>query len=208
MIADDHPIMRSALRMLFDSEPTFSVVAEAGTIEETFEWLQTKPDILLLDIYMPGGPALGRIRELREASPQTRIIVLTMQTSPGFAREALRLGASGYMTKQAADTELIRAVKDVASGHDYVESAVGAEIAAMHQGPAPPCGLSYHEAELLRLIALGYTAQEISELQGQSVRTICEHRRRLQRRLNACTRADLVRFALDSGLAGVELRAI
>src|SRR5436853_2311930 len=117
LIADDHAVMRSGLRMLLEAEEGLEVAAEAGDVPETIRKLKAyKPDILVLDLHMPGGPSLAAIPEMREASPDTGIVVLTMQDSTGFVREALRLGALGYVTKEAADTELIEAIRLAAEG--------------------------------------------------------------------------------------------
>jgi two-component system, NarL family, response regulator NreC len=201
VIADDHPVMRSSLRMLLELEDDLEVVAEAGSVAEVFEHLKAlEPDVLLLDIYMPGGPSLGFIPALRVSSPRTHIVVLTMQTSVAFTREAMRLGASGYVTKQAADREMVRAIHAAAHGERYVEATVGAQIAIASARAASPAALSERETEVLTLVALGYTNREIAEQLSLSLRTIESHRAHIQQKLKLRTRAALVGYALESGL--------
>src|SRR6478752_765203 len=130
LIADDHAVMRSGLRMLLENEDDFEVTAEAGDVDETIRKLKAyKPDVLLLDLHMPGGPSLRAIPEMREVSPTTRIVVLTMQDSAGFVREALRAGALGYVTKEAADTELVAAVRLAVDNQPYLHPSMGAKLA-------------------------------------------------------------------------------
>src|SRR6476646_824997 len=162
LIADDHAVMRSGLRMLLENEDDFQVAAEAGDVAETIRTLKAyKPDILLLDLHMPGGPSLKAIPEMREASPETRIVVLTMQDSAGFVREALRAGALGYVTKDAADTELVEAVRLAVADQPYLHPKLGAKLAIEPDNEGPPDDLSAREVEVLRLIALGHTNAEI-----------------------------------------------
>src|SRR6059058_9277 len=201
LIADDHAVMRSGLRMLLEAEEEFEVAAEAGDVPETIRKLKAyKPDILLLDLHMPGGPSLAAIPEMREASPDTRIVVLTMQDSTGFVREALRLGALGYVTKEAADAELIEAVRMAASGEPYLHPRLGARLATEPAQEGPPDDLTEREVEVLRLIALGHTNAEIAAKLYLSVRTVESHRAHIQQKLRLSTRAELVRYALDHGL--------
>src|SRR5437868_6680657 len=201
LIADDHAVMRSGLRMLLEAEEEFEVAAEAGDVPETIRKLKAyKPDILLLDLHMPGGPSLAAIPEMQEASPDTRIVVLTMQDSTGFVREALRLGALGYVTKEAADAELIEAVRLAASGEPYLHPRLGARLAMEPAEPGPPDNLTEREVEVLRLIALGHTNAEIAQQLYLSVRTVESHRSHIQQKLRLSTRAELVRYVLDHNL--------
>src|SRR5436190_9760427 len=167
VIADDHAVMRSGLKMLLEAESDLEVVAEAGDVEETIRKLKAyKPDVLLLDLHMPGGPSLQYIPDMRETSPQTRIVVLTMQNSPGFVREALRAGALGYVTKEAADAELVEAVRLAAADQPYLHPRLGAKLAT----EGPPDDLTEREVQVLRLIALGHTNTEIASRLYLSVR--------------------------------------
>ena len=201
LIADDHAVMRSGLRMLLENEDDFNVAAEAGDVAETIRKLKAyKPDILLLDLHMPGGPSLQAIPEMREASPDTRIVVLTMQDSAGFVREALRAGALGYVTKEAADTELVEAVRLAVDNQPYLHPKLGAKLATEPDSEGPPDDLSEREVEVLRLIALGHTNAEIAGQLYLSVRTVESHRAHIQQKLRLQTRAELVHYALKHKL--------
>jgi two-component system response regulator NreC len=152
---------------------------------------------------MPGGPSLPFIPEMLETVPETKIVVLTMQDSTGFVREALRAGALGYVTKEAADAELVEAVRTAASGQPYLHPALGARLAAEPPDEGPPGGLSEREIEVLKLIALGHTNTEIASQLYLSVRTVESHRAHIQQKLRLTTRAELVRYALDHHLIDV-----
>jgi two-component system response regulator NreC len=204
VIADDHAVMRAGLRMLLEAEDDLEVLAEAGDVEETIRKLKAfKPDILLLDLHMPGGPSLKAMPEMHDASPATRIVVLTMQNSPAFVRQALRSGALGYVTKEAADTDVVEAVRLAASGQSYLEPGLGARLASEPEGEGPPDGLSVREAEVLGLIALGHTNTEIATKLYLSVRTIESHRSHVQQKLRLTTRSQLVHYALQHGLVAI-----
>jgi two-component system, NarL family, response regulator NreC len=202
VIADDHAVVRSGLRMLLDAEPGLEVVAEAGDVASALHYVRAhRPQVLILDLNMPGEPSLPAIPSLIEASPETRIVVLTMQNDPAFAREALRAGALGYVLKEAADSELVDAVQLAAVGRTYLNPELGARLAAAPPEPAgPPDDLTEREVEVLRLIALGHTNSEIAGQLYLSVRTVESHRAHIQQKLRLASRADLVRYALDHGL--------
>jgi two-component system response regulator NreC len=202
VIADDHAIVRSGLRMLLDAEPDLEVVAEAGDVPSAIRYVRAhRPAVLILDLNMPGEPSLPALGTFREASPDTQIVVLTMQSDPSFAREALRGGALGYVLKEAADAELVQAVRLAAQGRTYLHPELGAKLAAAPPEPTgPPDGLTEREVEVLKLIALGHTNNEIAGQLYLSVRTIESHRAHIQQKLLLGTRAELVRYALDKGL--------
>ena len=202
VIADDHRVVRSGLRMVLDREEDFEVVAEAGDVADARRYVRAhRPDVLILDLNMPGEPSLPAIPAIREESPVTRVVVLTMQEDPAFAREALQAGASAYVLKEAADEELVQAVRVVASGGTFLTPQLGARIAAAPPEPAgPPDDLTEREVEILRLIALGHTNAEIAAQLYLSVRTVESHRAHIQQKLRLSTRAELVRYALDRGL--------
>src|SRR6478735_766971 len=201
LIADDHAVMRSGLRMLLENEEDFEVAAEAGDVAETIRKMKAyKPDVLLLDLHMPGGPSLQSIPEMREASPGTRIVVLTMQNSAGYVREALRAGALGYVTKEAADAELVEAVRLAANDQPYLHPRLGAKLATEPADEGPPDDLSEREVQVLRLIALGHTNAEIASQLYLSVRTVESHRAHIQQKTRRSSRAELVRYALEHGL--------
>jgi two-component system, NarL family, response regulator NreC len=200
VIADDHSVVRSGLRMLLDAEPDLEVVAEAGDIESARRYVRGhRPTVLILDLNMPGEPSLPAIPMLREEFPETQIVVLTMQDDPAFAREAMRAGALGYVLKEAAHAELVEAVREAAAGSTYLHPRLGARLAAE---PAEDSrdDLTDREREVLKLIALGHTNNEVASQLYLSVRTVESHRAHIQQKLQLQTRAELVRYALDNGL--------
>lgn len=200
VIADDHPVVRRGLRQLLEDEQGFKVVAEAGDADSARRYvLGHKPDVLLLDLNMPGGSSLDAIPEILSESPGLAIVVLTMQDEPAYARTALGAGALGYVLKEAADAELVQAVRAVAAGESYLNPRLGARIAAAPP-PGPPDGLSEREAEVLRLIALGHTNAQIASRLYLSVRTVETHRAHIQQKLRLADRAELVRYALEHEL--------
>jgi two-component system, NarL family, response regulator NreC len=200
VLADDHAVVRSGLRMLLDSEPGFEVVAEASDIESARRYVRGHhPSVLVLDLNMPGGSSLEAIPTIREESPDTQIVVLTMQQEPAFAREALGAGAFGYVLKEAADDELVEAVRRAAVGENYLNPKLGARMAS-EPPPGPPDDLSEREVDVLRLIALGHTNSEIAEQLYLSVRTVETHRSHIQQKLRLSTRAELVDYALKRKL--------
>ena len=200
VLADDHAVVRSALRMLLEAEPEFEVVAEAGEAGEAARKVRGHyPDVLVLDLNMPGGSGLAAIPEIRERSPETQIVVLTMQAEPAFAREAIQAGALGYVLKEAAEEELVKAVRMAAMGETYLQPALGARLAAEPAGEAGD-DLTERELEVLRLIALGHTNSEIAGQLFLSVRTVESHRAHIQQKLGLTTRSELVRYALERGL--------
>ncbi len=200
-IADDHAVVRTGLHMLLDEESGFEVVAEAADIDAAKRAVRGhKPDVLVLDLNMPGEPSLAAIPELAVIAPEMSIVVLTMQDEPAFAREALANGARGYVLKHAAGTELIEAIHTAIAGGTYLNPALGARLATEDSREPAANGLSTRETEVLRLIALGHTNVEIAERLFLSVRTIETHRAHIQSKLRLSSRAELVRYALDHGL--------
>jgi two-component system, NarL family, response regulator NreC len=204
VIADDHAVVRSGLRMLLEADGTLNVVAEAGDVENAMRMVRAhRPGVAVLDLNMPGGSALDAIPQLRESTPETAIVVLTMQDDPAFARQALQNGAHGFVLKEAADDELLEAVRLAAKGETYLNPKLGARLAAAPPEPAgPPDDLTERELDVLRLIALGHTNNEIGERLHISTRTTEMHRASIMRKLNLETRAQLVSYALSAGLIG------
>ncbi len=203
VLADDHGVVRAGLHLLLDSEEDFEVVAEAADVPSALRAvLGHKPDVLVLDLNMPGDQtSLEALPGVAERSPSTRIVILTMQEDPEYARRALRAGALAYVLKEAADTELVEAVRRAAVGDTYLNPALGARLATTPEHPpGPPDDLSEREVEVLRLIALGHTNSEIGAQLFLSVRTVETHRAHVQQKLSRSTRAELVRYALDHGL--------
>lgn len=202
VLADDHVVMRGGLRMLLEAEDDLEVVAEAGDVEATLRYVRAhRPAVLVLDVTMSDGSSLPHIPELLLASPDTAIVVLTMHDDPAFAREALRAGAQAYVLKEAAEQDLVEAVRLASRGRTYLHPRVGAKLAAAPpESAGPPGGLTEREAEILRLIALGHTNSEIGQQLFLSVRTVESHRAHIQQKLRRTSRAELVRYALDNGL--------
>jgi len=200
VLADDHTVVRNALRLLLDAEPGFEVVAEAGDAPSATRYVRGhRPTVLILDLNMPGGSSLDAIPEIREASPATEIVVLTMQNEPAFARRALQAGVRGYVLKDAADAELVQAVRSAAAGDTYLQPALGARLAAGESGRDGD-ELSERERDVLRLIALGHTNAEVAERLYISIRTVESHRAHIQQKLRLSSRAELVRYALEHGM--------
>jgi two-component system response regulator NreC len=201
VLADDHPVVRSGLRMLLEAEDDFEVVAEAGDVDAARRTvLGYKPTVLVLDLSMPGGSSLAAIPAMWESSPGTVIVVLTMQEDPAFAREALQAGAKGYVLKQAAGAELVQAIRAAAGGGTWLNPELGARMASAPTPSGPPGDLTERELDVLRLIALGHTNSEIAGKLYLSVRTVETHRAHIQQKLGMSSRAELVRYALDNDL--------
>jgi len=205
VLADDHAVVRSGLRLILDGEDGMRVVAEAGNTDDAVRLTRAhRPQVLVLDLNMPGGPgssSLDALPDLVAGSPDTAVVVLTMQSDPQFARSALGAGAKAYVLKESADAELVEAVRRAAAGEVYLNPRLGAQLAAEPPAPAgPPDDLTQRELEILRLIALGHTNAEIGEQLYLSVRTVESHRAHIQQKLRRSTRAELVRYALDRGL--------
>jgi len=208
LVVDDHAVVRSGLRALLDREDQIAVVDEAATADEAvFRMIEHKPDVLLMDVTMPGTSGLEAIPKLLQASPATRVLMLSMHDDPRYVREAFAAGASGYVLKEAADTEVVAAIRTVAAGQSYVNPSLGARMAeaegkAAAEAKADP--LSEREHEVLRMLALGHTNQEIAKALYISVRTAETHRAHIMQKLGLASRADLVRYALAHKLIEAE----
>jgi two-component system response regulator NreC len=205
VIADDHTVVRQGLRMLIDADAELQVIAEAGTVIDAERLTRAhRPSVLVLDLNMHGESGLEAIPRLRADAPGTAIVVLTMQDDPGFARQALRSGALGFVLKEAADEELLGAIHLAASGDTYLNPRLGARIASQPSEPSgPPDDLSDRELEVLRLIALGHTNTEIAQQLFLSTRTVETHRAHIQQKIRRTSRAELVHYALQHGLVNV-----
>ena len=190
--------------MLLDSEADLEVVAEAADARgAVFELRAHKPDVVLLDVVMPGRSGIEAIPDLLKESPETRVLILSMQDDPAYVREAFGAGAKGYVLKEAVDAEVVGAIREVAEGRQYVHPALGARLIAAEaeeRSRADEDPLSDREREVLRLLALGHTNQEIAEALFLSVRTVETHRAHIMQKLRISTRAELVRYALSAGL--------
>ena len=200
LIVDDHAVVRSGLRLLLEREDGIHAVDEASNAEEAlFRTIEHKPEVVLIDVTMPGASGIEAIPKLLEASPDSKVLVLSMHDDPGYVRDAFAAGASGYVLKEAADTEVVAAIRQVAAGGSYVNPALGARMvaaAAKDTAEAQADPLSEREHEVLRLLALGHTNQEIAKTLFISVRTAETHRAHIMQKLGLASRAELVRYAL------------
>ena len=204
LIVDDHAVVRSGLKLVLESDARIEPVGEAGNARDAiFEARSLKPDVILLDVVMPDQSGLDIIPTLLHENPDTKILVLSMQDDPRYVREAFEAGASGYVLKEAADSEVVTAVREVAGGGRYVDPELGARLVAAESAErkrAEEDPLSEREGEVLRLLALGHTNQEIAKQLYISVRTAETHRAHIMQKLRLSSRAELVRYALDRGL--------
>jgi len=204
LIVDDHAVVRSGLRRILDAESDVEVVGEAGTVREAvFEARSSKPDVILMDVVMPEQSGIEGAPEVLKEAPEARILMLSMQDDPRYVREAFAAGAAGYVLKEAADAEVVEAVRRVAAGESYVHPALGARLVAVESEEhrrAERDPLSDRERQVLRLLALGHTNQEIARMLYISVRTAETHRAHVMQKLRLQTRADLVRYAIEQGL--------
>lgn len=204
LIVDDHAVVRSGLRRVLEAEDDLEVVGEAGDMRTAvFEAREQKPDVVLMDVVMPGGTGIEATPAVLQEVPEAKVLILSMQDDPLYVREAFAAGASGYVLKEAADTEVVAAVREVAGGGRYVHPALGARLVAAdaeERARVEADPLSDREREVLRLLALGHTNQEIAGTLFLSVRTVETHRAHVMQKLRLTTRAELVRYAIDSGL--------
>jgi two-component system, NarL family, response regulator NreC len=204
LIVDDHAVVRAGLRLLLAREDDIEPVGEAATGREAiFEARALKPDVILLDVVMPDQSGLEALPTLIREQPGVKVLLLSMQDDPRYVREAFANGASGYVLKDAADTEVVAAVREIAAGGRYVNPKLGARLLsadAEADRRASEDPLSEREREVLRLLALGHTNQEIAKLLFISVRTAETHRAHIMQKLRLVSRADLVRYALAQGL--------
>ena len=202
VLADDHALMRRSLRLLLDGEEGLEVVAEADDHMSAVQSVQAhRPDVLVLDLRMGGGSGVEAIRTLGERVPNTKIVILTMEDNPVFAQRALTAGASAFVVKDLADSELAQAIRAAARDEEYVSPRVAARLDSLHRALTDN-KLTQREIEVLRLIALGHTSVEIARKLHLSPRTIETHRAHIHKKLGLATRAELVRYSLRRGLIG------
>ena len=199
VLADDHNMIRAGLRAMLEAEEDLRVIGEAADAPGAQKLVRDRrPDVLVLDLQMPGAEPAQDVPALREEVPGTAIVVLTMQNDPRRARELLRAGASGYVLKQAAERQLTAAIRSAAAGGSYIDPELGARVAQL--GADPLESLGDRDRELLRLLALGHTNREIGERLYLSVRAVEVNRAKLLEKLGLETRPDLVRFAIANGV--------
>ncbi|HHV64916.1 MAG TPA: response regulator transcription factor [Peptococcaceae bacterium] len=204
LLVDDHTVLRSGLRMLLNSHKDIVVVGEAESGEEALEKIkELKPDIVLLDISMPGMGGMTALQKIKEIS-EAKVLMLTMHADEEYLKEALEFGVSGYVLKQAADTELIQAIKEVANGQVHVDSGLAQNLVKSMYHPSKQkndsdSNLTDREKEVLKLIALGHTNKEIAETLMISVKTVESHKTRIMEKINCQKRSEMVRYALENG---------
>jgi two-component system, NarL family, response regulator NreC len=194
-LADDHNVIRAGLRAMLESEAGLRVVGEAGDAPTAARLVRDRrPDVLVLDLQMPGAEPIADVEGLRKNAPDTAIVVLTMQSDPRKARNLLRAGAAGFVLKQAAERQLSEAIRAAAEGGSYIDPELGGALAKLEADPLEG------QRELLRLLALGHTNREIGERLFLSVRAIEVNRAKLMEKLGIASRPELVRFAIANGL--------
>jgi DNA-binding NarL/FixJ family response regulator len=215
VIADDHAILRNGLRWMINNQSDMEVVGEAGDFGAAVALVKTaEPDVVTLDLTMPGGTGIGAIARILAARPGVRVVVLTMHDDPAYCRTALAAGASGYLVKSAADQELLTAIRTVHRGRLFVDmhskaevtlppaAAVGAAGTGRRESESRLARLSAREREVIVLVAEGHTNQAIADRLLLSVKTIESYRARLMEKLGLANRAELTRFAMEAGLLG------
>jgi DNA-binding NarL/FixJ family response regulator len=202
LIVDDHELLRAGLRSRLEGESGVAVVGEADTPERAVVMARKlQPDLILLDLLLPRKSGIEAIPELAHVAPQARVLVVSSQAAPSSVRQALSAGAAGYLPKRSSDYELVTAIKLVAGGGGYVDPDLGAKLVNPNSSPALE-PLSERERDVVHLLALGHTNQEIAEKLFISVRTVDTHRAHIMRKLQLETRAELVMFALANGVIG------
>jgi two-component system response regulator NreC len=204
LVVDDHAVVRSGLRLLLDNADGIECVGEAGDAEEAIRGARREqPDVVLLDVVMPGKTGIEATPEILRVAPDAKVLVLSMQDDPSYVREAFDAGAAGYVLKEAVEAEVVQAVHEVSRGGRYVHPTLGARLVVAEQqarARADADPLSEREREVLRLLALGHTNQEIAKMLYISVRTAETHRAHIMQKLRLSTRAELVRYAIANEL--------
>ena len=202
LLVDDHELLRAGLRTRLEKEHGIEVVGEADTAERAVVLAgRLKPDVILLDLLLPRTSGYDAIPQLKRVAPDAQILVVSSQAAPSSVRRALSAGASGYIPKRVSDRELVTAIEQVATGDGYVEPGLGAKLVVDTSVPALE-PLSERERDIVQLLALGYTNQEIAQKLFISVRTVDTHRAHIMRKLELESRAELVMFALANGVIG------
>lgn len=208
-LCDDHAVVRSGLRRILEAESDLEVVGEAGTADEAVAVArETQPDVFVMDVGLPDRNGIAATADVCKASPATKVLVLTVHDDVAYLRRAFDAGAVGYLVKEAADIELVQAVRQVAKGKPYVHPTLGAALLAPDQATARPIGpggeLSEREVEILGFIANGLTNAEIAKQLYVSVRTVETHRAHIHQKLDVRTRAELVRIAREAGILEID----
>jgi DNA-binding NarL/FixJ family response regulator len=203
LLADDHAMVREGLKALIQAEPDLELIGEAGDGEAAYEQaLRLRPDVVVMDVSMPGVSGLEATERLKQACPEIRVVALTAQEHSGYVRRLLEAGASGYLLKRAAATVLIEAIRTVAAGGVYLDPSIAGHVVEGYVRPRPggaTSELSAREEEVLRLLAQGYSNKEIAARLQISVKTVETHKARAMEKLDLGSRVDLVRYALQHG---------
>jgi len=202
LLVDDHELLRAGLRSRLETEKSITIVGEADSAERAVLMARSlQPDVILLDLLLPRKSGYEAIPELAKVAPNAKVIVISSQAAPSSVRRALSAGAVGYLPKRASDRELVTAINQVMDGNGYVDPDLGAKLVVDNGSPALD-PLSERERDIVHLLALGYTNQEIGKQLFISVRTVDTHRAHVMRKLHLETRAELVMFALANGIIG------
>jgi DNA-binding NarL/FixJ family response regulator len=202
LIVDDHGLFRAGLRSRLDAEPDLEPVGEAHSAEQAVVQARAlQPDLVLLDLLLPRKSGYDAIPELLKVSPASKVIVVSSQATPSSVRQAISAGASGYLPKRASDSDMITAIRRVSAGERYVDPDLGAQLVVADDAP-PLQPLSDRERDVMELLAMGYTNQEIGKKLFISVRTVDTHRAHIMSKLRLQTKAELVLYSLANGLIG------
>jgi DNA-binding NarL/FixJ family response regulator len=202
LVTDDHTVLRKGVGALLEGAPDMTAVGEAATADQAvIKARALQPDVILLDVVMPRKSGFDALPELQKVAPETRVIMLSMQTNPSAVRQALISGAAGYVSKHASDTDLLDAIRRVAGGSRYVDPELGGDL-VVSDAAALTQPITTRERDVLFLLALGHTNQQIAAMLFISPRTVDTHRARIMQKLNLQTRAELVLYALANGLIG------
>lgn len=207
VLAEDHQVVRQGLRALLEAEGDFAVLGEAGNGIEASQLVERlQPDLLVVDLMMPGLNGLEVTRQVSARSPRTRVVILSMHAAEGYVLEALRNGAAGYVLKDSSSSDFVRALREVSAGRRYLSPPLSERVIeayvqrAQESGLDPYDTLTAREREVLQLAAEGRTSAEAGELLSISPRTVETHRRNLMRKLGLHGQADLIRYALRRGI--------
>lgn len=206
LIAEDHQTVREGVKMIVNSQPDMEVIGETGNGRDAVRLAQElQPDMVLMDVSMPEMNGLKATAQLKKLCPQIKVLMLTRHTDDGYLQELLSNGASGYVLKQSASTELLRAIRTVAAGNKYLDPAITGKViggyASKRVRPGFEAGenVTERESEVLRLIAWGYSNKEIAQKMSISVKTVEAHKANAMRKMNMHSRIDIVRYAILQG---------
>ncbi len=205
LLADDHAVLRAGLRALLAAQGDLEVVGEASDGAEAIRLTQAlRPDVVVMDIGMPGVSGIDATARIKRDLPGAKVLILSMHDDRGYLRQVLRAGASGYVLKKAADTELLAAIRAAARGEVFLDPALAKALVEEVMEPTPTAGgspaLSDREQDVLRLIAHGHTNQQVADRLCISVKSVETYKARLMEKLGLKGRAELVRYALQHGL--------